>query len=271
MQVSIEFFPPRTDQGLQSLLATAQRLQVLQPEYFSVTYGAGGSTKDNTFSTVESLLQLGLKVTPHLSFGFDSEQSISTWLDRYKDLGVSSLVVLRGDMPSGVGGGKRYAEELVRLVRNQYGNDFYIQIAAYPEAHPDSATLEDDMHWFKRKVDAGADAAITQYFYNCDAYEDFLNRCAQAAIDIPIVPGVMPISNYKQLVNFSQRCGAEIPRWILKRLEQYQDDSVSLQSFGIDVVTAICGRLKSMKAPGLHFYALNKAKAVLSICNNIAI
>lgn len=271
MQVSIEFFPPHTDQGRQSLLTTAQRLQVLQPEYFSVTYGAGGSTKDNTFNTVESLLQLGVQAVPHLSFGFDSEQSVATLLDRYKDLGASSLVALRGDTPSGVGSGKRYAEELVRFVRNRYGNDFYIQIAAYPEVHPDSATPKDDLYWFKRKVDAGADAAITQYFYNCDAYEDFLNRCAQAAINIPIVPGVMPINNCNQLVSFSQRCGAEIPRWILKRLEQYQDDSASLQSFGVDVVTAMCERLKSIQAPGLHFYTMNKAKAVLAICNNIAI
>lgn len=274
MLVSIEFFPLDADQDLLKLRQVATKMAVLQPEYFSITYGAGGSTKNNTYRTVETLIRAGFEVAPHLSFGGSGEQEIAALLDRYVALGIRRVVILRGDAPADSSASRktmRYASELVRFIRQRHQDYFRIEVAAYPETHPDAASAEADLQWFKAKIDAGADAAITQYFYNCDAYEDFINRCSRLGLNVPIVPGVMPITNYARLVGFSKKCGAEIPRWILKRLEQYEDDTASLQSFGIEVVTALCERLQALTVPGIHFYSMNRSKAVLAICRNLGI
>lgn len=272
MLVSIEFFPPDVDKGLLKLRQVATKMAVLQPEYFSVTYGAGGSTKNDTYRTVETLIQAGFEVAPHLSFDAGSEQEVEALLDRYVALGIRRVVTLRGDVPEdrlASCNKMRHASELVRFIRQRHQDHFRIEVAAYPETHPAAASAEADLQWLKAKIDAGANAAITQYFYNCDAYEDFINRCSRLGLNVPIVPGVMPITNYARLVGFSKKCGAEIPRWILKRLEQYQDDTASLRSFGVEVVTALCERLQSLAVPGIHFYSMNQSKAVLAICRNL--
>jgi methylenetetrahydrofolate reductase (NADPH) len=270
-RLSFEFFPPNTEQGRRSLERACRRLAGYAPEFFSVTYGAGGSTRDRTFETIAMLRELGAPSTPHLSIGMDDDDTIRDLLDRYQALGVDRIVALRGDVPSGFGSARqiRFAAELVRLIRAHAGNHFHIEVAAYPETHPDAPSADADITFFKRKVDAGADSAITQYFYNADAYFDFRERCTRAGIGVPITPGIMPITNYASLVRFSDNCGAEIPRWIRQRLAALQDDDAALRAFGIEVVTRLCERLLNGGAPGLHFYTLNQDGPTRAVLHNL--
>lgn len=269
-RISCEFFPPREAAGRDKLAANvAAKLAQLGPEFFSVTYGAGGSTRDGTRQTVEALLGAGQNAVPHLSMGSDDEPAIRHLLDQYLAAGVQSIVTLRGDQPSGFG--NRFAnnaETLVRLIRQHYGDAFHLIVAAYPEVHPDATSMSQDLEHFKRKIDAGADSAITQYFYNADAYADFMDRCAANRIEIPIVAGVMPITNYESLVRFSAKCGAEIPRWLDYALRDKGDDVLK---FGVDVVTRLCDRLLACGAPGFHFYTLNRWGATTRICENLGL
>jgi methylenetetrahydrofolate reductase (NADPH) len=271
--ISFEFFPPKTESGVHNLARVQSRLAQYEPEFFSVTYGAGGSTREGTQEAVLSIARSGSNVAPHLSFGADSREKISGLLDSYKSHGINRLVALRGDVPSGMGNfsGIHYANELVEFVRETTGDHFHIDVAAYPETHPESASVEKDIYYFKMKVDAGANSAITQYFYNIDAYFRFVDLCTKAGIDIPIVPGIMPITNYSGLRRFSENCGAEIPRWICKQLESYGDDKHSIASFGIEVVTDLCTRLLDNGAPGIHFYTLNKSDPVVKLCEQLGI
>ncbi len=269
--LSFEFYPPKTAAGAESLARVQSKLATYKPEFFSVTYGAGGSTREGTRETVLKSISSGVDVAPHLSFGTDSRESISQLLESYKASGINRIVALRGDTPSGMSNtsGIHYANELVAFIRETTGDYFHIKVAAYPEVHPESASVEMDIHYFKMKVDAGANSAITQYFYNADAYFRFIDRCVQAGISIPIVPGIMPITNYSGLRRFSENCGAEIPRWICKQLESYGDDKKSILLFGEEVVTGLCERLLAAGVPGFHFYTLNKAGAAMRICNNL--
>lgn len=271
--ISFEYFPPQTDQGRKSLLRTSGELAALGPEFFSVTYGAGGSTRDRTLVAVKTLREAGHDVAPHLSFGSSSDEDIRELLASYREMGVKRVVALRGDVPSGIGSVRhlRYARELVSFLRATHGDHFHIEVAAYPEVHPDAATPEEDLAHFCEKVAAGANSAITQYFYNADAYFDFCDRAAARGVGIPIVPGIMPITNHDNLVRFSANCGADIPRWIKRRLESYKDDEPSLLAFGQDVVAKLCERLLAGGAPGIHFYTLNQAKPTLAICNALAL
>jgi methylenetetrahydrofolate reductase (NADPH) len=266
---SFELFPPKTPEGMEKLAANVQRLNAVDPLYFSVTYGAGGSTRDRTFETVSLLRGQGIDTAPHLSCIGSSREEIRDILRHYQGQDIHRIVALRGDLPSGMGAGAagelRYANDLVAFIREETGDHFHIEVAAYPEYHPQAPTAEQDLANFKRKVDAGADAAITQYFYNADAYFAFLDRCAKLAIHIPIVPGVMPITNYSMLARFSDACGAEIPRWVRKRLEGYGDDIESIRAFGHEVVLAMCRRLLEGGAPGIHFYTMNQAAPVLRL------
>ncbi len=272
---SIEFFPPRTEQGFEKLTATIEELSTLKPLYFSVTYGAGGSTQDRTFQTVDLLREQGIETAPHISCIGSDKSEIDEILHRYQQQGINRLVALRGDLPSGAGLGEldelRYANELVEHIRKTTGDHFHIEVAAYPEYHPQAKTPLTDLENFKRKVDAGASAAITQYFYNADAYLYFVDACEKAGVDIPIVPGIMPITNYTQLARFSDGCGAEIPRWIRKRLQTYGDDLESLRAFGEDVVTSMCQRLLDEGAPGLHFYSMNQVVPTMRLWKNLNI
>lgn len=271
--ISFEYFPPQTDQGRRSLLRTSGELAALGPEFFSVTYGAGGSTRDRTLVAVKTLRDAGHDVAPHLSFGSSSDDDIRELLASYREMGVKRLVALRGDVPSGIGSVRhlRYARELVSFLRATHGDHFHIEVAAYPEVHPDAASPDEDLAHFCEKVAAGANSAITQYFYNADAYFDFCDRAAARGVGIPIVPGIMPITNHDNLVRFSANCGADIPRWIKRRLEAYRDDEASLLAFGQDVVAKLCERLLAGGAPGIHFYTLNQAKPTLAICKAIAL
>lgn len=271
--ISFEFFPPKTEEGRERLLAkTTPRLQELQPEYFSVTYGAGGSTRDNTLGVVTALARGGYSVAPHLSFGTDDNDAITALLDHYRDLGVKRVVALRGDMPSGVGGRRLvYASELVSFIRRHSGDHFHIEVAAYPEIHPQAESYDKDIEHLKNKLDAGADSAITQYFYNVEAYFYFLDRCAAIGIDKPIVAGIMPITNYENLARFSRNCGADIPRWISKRLEGFAGCKESVTSFGIEVVTQLCQTLLDNGAPGIHFYSMNQVEPTRQICRNLGL
>jgi methylenetetrahydrofolate reductase (NADPH) len=266
-RLSFEFFPPKTDKGQRALLNTATRLQRHAPLFYSVTYGAGGSTRDGTFDTVASLARRGFVVAPHLSMGNDDNDVIEAMVDRYLALGINRMVALRGDIPSGFGRRHtRNAKQLVQLLKAHAGQDFVIEVAAYPEVHPDAANPDQDLEHFRQKVAAGATGAITQYFYNADAYFDFV---ARANVGVPIVPGIMPITNYANLVRFSDNCGAEIPRWIRSRLAAYEDDDASLRAFGADVVTDLCERLVAGGAPGLHFYTLNQSAPTLLVLDRI--
>jgi methylenetetrahydrofolate reductase (NADPH) len=271
--ISFEYFPPQTDQGRKSLLRTSGELSALAPEFFSVTYGAGGSTRDRTLVAVKTLREAGHDVAPHLSFGSSTDEDIRELLASYREMGVKRLVALRGDVPSGIGSVRhlRYARELVSFLRATHGDHFHIEVAAYPEVHPDAATPDEDLTHFCDKVAAGANSAITQYFYNADAYFDFCDRAAARGVGIPIVPGIMPITNHDNLVRFSANCGADIPRWIKRRLESYKDDEASLLAFGRDVVAKLCERLLAGGAPGIHFYTLNQAKPTLAICKALAL
>jgi len=270
---SIEFFPPRTDEGREKLLNVHDQLAALGPAFFSVTYGAGGSTREGTRQTVMALQARGSRVAPHLSFGGSTDDEVAALLRSYQQAGIDRLVVLRGDIPSGYGmtSQYRYASELVSFVREQTGDHFHIDVACYPEIHPAAKDYQTDLRYFKVKVDAGANSAITQYFFNPDAYFHFVDQCQLAGIDIPIVPGIMPITNYVNLAKFSANCGAEIPRWIRQRLEGFGEDTESLRSFGIEVVTSLCEKLLTGGAPGLHFYAMNQAGAVSTLWQNLGL
>lgn len=269
--VSFEFFPPKTPEGAARLQHTRAALAALGPEFFSVTYGAGGSTRANTLATVLAIHDAGAAVAPHLSFGGDDAEGVLRLLDRYREAGIQRLVALRGDLPSGMGGAAQlvHANELVALIRRHSGDHFRIHVAAYPEIHPEARSYGDDIHWLGEKFTAGADAAITQYFYNADAYFQFLDACARAGVDRPIVPGIMPITNYQNLVRFSASCGAEIPRWLQRRLADWGDDLDSLRAFGTEVVARLCERLVAGGAPGLHFYTLNQPEATTDILRAI--
>lgn len=264
---SIEFFPPKTEEGTEKLRVTRAKLAELNPKYFSVTFGAGGTTQQGTLDTVVEIRKEGFDAAPHLSCVGGTRDSIRQILQTYKDHGIHRLVALRGDLPSGygMGGEFRYASELVEFIRAETGDWFQIEIAAYPEMHPQAKSPQDDLNNFVRKVKAGANAAITQYFYNADAYFQFVENAQKAGVSIPIVAGIMPITNSSQLMRFSEMCGAEIPRWVRLKLASYGDDSASIKAFGLDVVTQMCERLLAGGAPGLHFYSLNQAAATTAI------
>ncbi len=264
---SCEFFPPKTDTGAEKLRATLTELAKLKPAYFSVTFGAGGSTQEGTYDTVKTIQQQGYTAAPHLSCIGSTQEKIRELLQRYIDIDVNRIVALRGDMPSGMRetGEFRYANELVEFIRRETGDHFHIEVAAYPEFHPQAASARADIENFARKVKAGANAAITQYFYNADAYFRFIDECEALGIDIPIIPGIMPITNYSNLKRFSDMCGAEIPRWIGKRLESYGDDRASILAFGEEVVTELCHTLLESGAPGLHFYSMNQIEPTRTI------
>lgn len=272
---SFELFPPKTEKGIAKLHETVATLNARNPAFFSVTYGAGGSTQANTFATVDWVSAQGISIAPHLSCIGSTRDEIIEILSRYEAQGIDRIVALRGDLPSGAGAGSmgdlNHANELVALVRDRFGGTFRIEVAAYPEMHPQATNFDKDLENFKRKVDAGADSAITQYFYNADAYASFIDACKRNGIDIPIVPGIMPITNFSNLVRFSDGCGAEIPRWLRKRLEGYGDDIDSIRALGTDVVTKLCEQLLDMGAPGLHFYTMNQAEPTLAIWNGLGL
>jgi methylenetetrahydrofolate reductase (NADPH) len=270
---SFEFFPPKTDAGKEKLQVVRDQLAEVNPDFFSVTFGAGGSTRDRTIETVLNLHQQGISTAPHLSCVGGSRAEISELLDEYKENGINRIVALRGDLPSGMGasGELRYANELVEFIREHSGDHFNLEVAAYPEFHPQARSAEDDLKNFARKVQAGANSAITQYFFNADSYFYFIDRLEKMNITIPVVPGIMPIVNFSSLVRFSDMCGAEIPRWIRKQLEAYGDDTVSIRKFGEEVVTRMCEDLLKAGAPGLHFYTLNQTEPSLSIWKNLGI
>jgi methylenetetrahydrofolate reductase (NADPH) len=268
---SFEFFPPKTAEGMATLRDARAELAKFNPEFFSVTFGAGGSTRDRTMETVLDIQQQGLPAAPHISCISSSKEEISGLLQAYQANGIKRLVALRGDLPSGEvsTGDFRYASELVAFIRAETGQHFHIEVAAYPEFHPEAKSPAADVLNLKRKIDAGANSAITQYFYNADAYFHFIDQCAAAGINVPIVPGIMPIYNITQLARFSNVCGAEIPRWLRLRLEEYGDDMASLRAFGIDVVTDLCETLRVFGAPSLHFYTLNRAGVIANIIGNL--
>jgi len=270
---SFEFFPPKTPAGMEKLQTVRDELARRKPDFFSVTYGAGGSTQERTIDTVLKLQDQGISTAPHLSCVGSTLENMKSLLDLYLENGVNRIVALRGDLPSGMGstGELRYANELVEFIRKHSGDHFNIEVAAYPEFHPQASSAEADLLNFKKKVDAGANSAITQYFYNADAYFYFVERAEKMGIHIPIVPGIMPITNYSSLVRFSDMCGAEIPRWIKKQLEAYADDTASIKAFGEQVVTQMCERLLSAGAPGLHFYTLNQAEPNLKVWDNLGL
>ena len=273
VSVSCEFFPPQTDEGLQKLLAAREALSALAPEYFSVTYGVGGTTRERTFEAVHRIAATGAEAAPHLTCVGSTRAGIAGILDDYRAHGIRRLVALRGDIPSGMReiGEFRYANELVAFVREHAGRHFRIEVAAYPEYHPQAASPERDLDAFVHKVAAGADAAITQYFYNADAYFRFVDTVRARGVTIPVVPGIMPITNYAQLARFSDACGAEIPRWIRRKLEAFGEDRDSIRAFGLDVVAAMCERLLAQGAPGLHFYTMNLAGPTLAIAERLGL
>jgi methylenetetrahydrofolate reductase (NADPH) len=270
---SFELFPPQTPEGAAKLRTTRQQLAQLDPAFFSVTFGAGGSTRDRTEAIVLEIQREGQQAAPHISCIASTGDSIRTMLETYRSHGIRRLVALRGDLPSGMaqGGEFRYASDLVSFIRKSFGDAFHIEVAAYPEYHPQSRSARDDLLNFKRKVDAGASSAITQYFFNPDAYYHFRDECAALGIDIPIVPGIMPINRFAQLARFSDACGAEIPRWIRRKLESFGDDTPSIKAFGLDVITQLCERLLRHGAPGLHFYTLNQAGPVTTIWQRLGL
>ena len=271
--ISFEFFPPKTEEGIIKLREARKQLALMQPKFFSVTFGAGGSTKDRTMETVLEIQSEGFEAAPHISGISSTKQEIKDLLQTYQSNGIRRLVVLRGDLPSGEVsvGDFAHANQLVAFIREQAGNAFEIEVAAYPETHPEARSASKDLEHFKTKVDAGANAAITQCFYNADAYFQFLDRCESLGISIPIVPGIMPIYNYTQLARFSNVCGAEIPRWLSLRLQDYGDDIASLRALGVDVVTSLCEKLLDGGAPGLHFYTMNQSGIISQITSNLGL
>lgn len=264
---SIEFFPPKTGEGAEKLRVVRQKLAELQPTYFSVTFGAGGTTQQGTLQTVLEIKSAGHEAAPHLSCVGGTRESLRAILQQFQDNGIRRVVALRGDLPSGYGGGGefRYANELVEFIRKETGDWFHIEVAAYPEMHPQARSPQDDLQAFARKIQAGANSAITQYFYNADAYFDFIDNARKLGVDVPVVPGIMPITNYTQLMRFSDMCGAEIPRWVRNKLASFGDDTASIKAFGLDVVSSLCERLLVGGAPGLHFYSMNQAAATTAI------
>ncbi len=269
--LSFEFFPPKTLEGIANLRETRTQLARFNPEFFSVTFGAGGSTTDRTKETVFEIQADGYEAAPHISCISSSKEEIRALLSAYQAKGIKRLVTLRGDVPSGEVsvGDFKYANELVRFIRQETGDWFHLEVAAYPEFHPEALSAAKDMANFKRKVEAGADSAITQYFYNADAYFRFIDSCDADGINVPIVPGIMPIYNYTQLARFSGICGAEIPRWLRLRLEAFADDMPSLRALGIDVVSELCETLLAWGVPSLHFYTLNQAGVISKIIDNL--
>lgn len=270
---SIEFFPPQTSEGVEKLRATRAKLAELKPEFFSVTFGAGGSTQARTFETVFEIQREGHQAAPHLSCIGSTREHVREILTRYKDAGIRRIVALRGDLPSGVGdpGELRYANELVEFIRAETGDHFHIEVAAYPEYHPQAKSPKDDLLAFKRKVDAGANSAITQYFYNLDAYLHFRDECTALGVNVPIVPGIMPIVSFSKLARFSDACGAEIPRWMRRKFEAFGDDSDSIKAFGLDVVSELCAKLIAAGAPGIHFYSMNQAGPTIALCQRLGL
>lgn len=271
--ISFEFFAAKTPEGKQKLKATCEKLDKYNPEFYSVTYGAGGSTRDTTKDLVLDLQQDGYQSAPHLSFGGDSREDVLSLVQSYRDAGINKLVALRGDLPSGIGGSKQlvHANELVALIREHSGDYFEINVGAYPEIHPEAESYSKDIYWLGEKFKAGADRAITQYFYNADAYFRFVDECAKTGIDKPIVPGIMPLTNYHNLIRFSDNCGAEIPRWLRWQLKERSDNPEDLVNYGIDVVTNLCEKLLAGGAPGLHFYTMNQWQNSDTLCSNLGL
>jgi len=271
--ISFEFFPPQTPKGAEKLTAVRKQLAMLKPEFFSVTFGAGGSTQDRTLETIRRIHAEGFEAAPHLSCVGGTRENIRALLFTYKEMGIKRIVALRGDIPSGMGsiGEFQYANELVSFIRAETGDHFHIEVAAYPEFHPQAKSPREDLVNFKRKVMAGADSAITQYFFNPDAYFSFVEASRKMGVTVPIIPGIMPIVTFSQLARFSDTCGAEIPRWVRKTLESYGDDNESVQRFGLDVVTQLCEKLLAGGAPGLHFYTLNQAGPVMEVCKRLGV
>ncbi|MDB2444747.1 methylenetetrahydrofolate reductase [NAD(P)H] [Gammaproteobacteria bacterium] len=270
---SVEMFPPRTSEGMLKLDSVVKILQKFRLEYFSVTYGAGGATKQGTRDLVRRFLKRDINAVPHLSFGGTTEEEMRTILEEYRKLGVRRLVVLRGDLPSGVGMSTQqpHASDLVQFIRAETGDFFHIDVACYPETHPESDSVITDIEYFKKKVRAGANSAITQYFYNVDAYFEFTSQCQKEGIDLPIVPGIMPITNHANLIKFSSACGAEIPRWLRKRLEALESNNDDLCKYGVEVVSKMCEKLFEGGAPGLHFYSMNRSGPIIEIIKNLGI
>ena len=272
-EISIEFFPPQTPEGVDKLRAVREKLAVLKPEFFSVTFGAGGSTRERTFSVVKEIAAEGFNAAPHLSCVGSTRANIREILNEYREAGIRRIVALRGDLPSGTAeaGEFRYANELVEFIRVETGDHFHLDVAAYPEWHPQARFPRDDLANFVRKAKAGADSAITQYFYNADAYFHFVDEIRAQGVDIPIVPGIMPIASFSKLARFSDACGAELPRWMRRKFEGMGDDTDAIRAFGLDIVTELCERLLAGGAPGLHFYSMNQSALTLEVCRRLKI
>ena len=273
LSLSMEFFPPQTAEGVDKLRATRAQLAKLSPDFLSCTFGAGGSTRDRTLETVLEIQGEGHAAAPHLSCIGSTRENIRAMLEQYRGAGIRHIVALRGDLPSGMAeaGEFSHADELVAFIRRETGDWFHIEVAAYPEVHPQARSSGDDLANFKRKVDAGADSAITQYFFNADAYFHFVAEARALGVTVPIVPGIMPIASYAKLARFSDTCGAEIPRWMRKKLEGYGDDAASIRAFGLDAIAELCQRLLAGGAPGLHFYTLNQATLTSEIWKRLVI
>jgi methylenetetrahydrofolate reductase (NADPH) len=271
--LSLEFFPPKTPEGVEKLHAVRQQLYGLKPEFCSVTFGAGGSTQEGTFNTVRDILAEGVGAASHFSCVGATKATVRAQLATLKAMGVKRLVALRGDLPSGYGAGGEfhYASDLVAFIRTETGNDFFIEVAAYPEVHPQAKSPASDLQAFATKVRAGANSAITQYFYNADAYFRFVEDVDALGLEVPVVPGIMPITNSTQLMRFSDATGAEIPRWIRTRLQSYGDDTVSIKAFGLDVVTSLCEQLRAGGAPAFHFYTMNQSASTLALCDRLGL
>ena len=271
LPLSLEFFPPKTDEGVAKLATVRQELYALRPEFCSVTYGAGGSTQDGTLQTVQAILAEGHEAAPHFSCIGATRASIRDKLAQFKAAGIHRIVALRGDLPSGYGsfGEFRYASDLVSFIREETGNHFHIEVGAYPEMHPQARTPQDDLQAFAAKVKAGANSAITQMFFNTDAYFRFVDEAYALGVDIPIVPGIMPITNSSGIIRFADNCGTEIPRWMRLRLQSFGDDTASIKAFGLDVITDLCDQLRTAGVPSLHFYTMNQSAAVMNICQGL--
>jgi methylenetetrahydrofolate reductase (NADPH) len=273
LPISFEFFPPKTPEGAEKLVAVRKQLYPLKPQFFSVTYGAGGSTQDGTLQTVKAILADGFDAAPHFSCIGASKESVRAQLALFKETGIKRMVALRGDLPSGYGafGEFKYASELIAFIRAETGDAFHIEVGCYPEMHPQAKSPETDLLAYAMKVKAGASSAITQYFFNSDAYFRFVDDAYKLGATIPVVPGIMPITNSSQLMRFSDACGAEIPRWIRTRLQAFGDDTASIKSFGLDVITDLCDQLRNAGVPGLHFYTMNQAATVMEICKRLEV
>jgi methylenetetrahydrofolate reductase (NADPH) len=273
LPISFEFFPPKTPEGAEKLVAVRKKLYELKPQFFSVTYGAGGSTQDGTLQTVQAIIADGFDAAPHFSCIGASKESVRAQLELFKQAGIKRMVALRGDLPSGYGafGEFKYASELVAFIRAETGDAFHIEVGCYPEMHPQAKSPETDLLAYAMKVKAGASSAITQYFFNSDAYFRFVDDAYKLGATIPVVPGIMPITNSSQLMRFSDACGAEIPRWIRTRLQAFGDDTASIKSFGLDVITDLCDQLRNAGVPGVHFYSMNQANTVTEICKRLGL